>query len=243
MSDKRKRRQSSGGWQDAASGGLSLEQAQTMGYGLRIDDMQQEDADALKGLVATSEGLIQYKNFELTPTGFVMPEDATSDSFDELGQILFRLEGAIQWLIGDWLAYSEAYQWGDIPALAEQFGREVNTLYDYKKVCSQLKFGVRTPNLSFSHHRLVMYLPSDEQIYWLTQAEANNWSVATLRAAIKADSQPEIPARTQSPLANIRHKQTFDRIFTALQNGSVIKTDDLDRLERWLIEVRHKAED
>src|SRR5687767_11538908 len=58
--------------------------------------------------------------FTLTSTGLQIQAGATQDEWSKVGELLFRLEGSIQWLIGDWLAYGEDIKWGDVKKIAEK---------------------------------------------------------------------------------------------------------------------------
>lgn len=155
-----------------------------------------------------NQGEVQVGSFTLTPTHLVLPEQYSEDELKQVGQVLFQLEGSLQWLIGDWLLSIEPYTWGKLDDIADYFGRKVKTLYDYKYVARNVQISVRTEILSFQHHALVASLSPDEQAKYLRLAAAGDpdlddpqrripWSVARLRSEIKADTAPKLSAPAQ----------------------------------------------
>ena len=75
--------------------------------------------------------------------------------------------------IGDWLKCGEGRpKWGDkYETAVEAFGLAGETLRKYKEVSSAFKFGVRAPNLSWSHHQALAYQPADVRKKLLKEAE------------------------------------------------------------------------
>lgn len=173
---------------------------------------------------------MRFGKFALSSVGFQMPEKSDREDWQALGQLLFRLDGAIQWLIGDWLVYGETHQWGDTAQIAADFGYETATLYDYAKTARNVQIGVRTPILSFGHHRVVRYHSPEEQRYWLARAQQEQWSVKRLREAIKALKAPNPPA--PPPLNEAQ--SAFSRVFDAVGQGYIPNSADVKTLRRWL---------
>lgn len=144
----------------------------------------------------TDEGF-RFGRINLTAIGLPPDTDLSPEEFESLGEMLARLEGSLQWLLGDWLAYGET-RWGETAAhIAEAVGLDVNTLYSYASVCRNVQFLIRIKNLSFSHHRLVAALPPDSQRHWLELADEHDWSVATMKSHIQQALNP--PANSTTP--------------------------------------------
>lgn len=134
------------------------------------------------GIQIADDGAISAYEFRMTGIG-IDPESRSlnEEKWRQLGDLLFRFERSIQWLIGDWLAYGEANNWGNTEKIAEDFGYEVKTLYDYTNVARTVPFSVRTENLSFGHHKLVARttMTEEEQSMWLEKAEIGDYDAAT----------------------------------------------------------------
>lgn len=153
-------------------GAMTLEQADALGMGA-------PPITKTKSLQFKEDNIITFRRFRLTRTGFVPPEDAKPDDWRELGDMLFRLDGSLQWMIGDFLEHQTG--WGEISKIAQEFGYEVSTFYDYKKVARAVKFEVRTSELTFGHHKIVASLDEKSQREWLQKAVDNAWSIAEMR--------------------------------------------------------------
>jgi hypothetical protein len=201
-----------------------------------------EEADALslgappimktKSLQFKDNGKISFRRFQLTQVGFEPPADANAEEWQQLADMLFRLDGALQWMIGDFLLHETA--WGDTARIAAEFGYEVGTLYDYKKVAKNVQIGVRTPNLSFGHHKLVKSMDEADQRKWLQRAEQNGWSVAEMRRQIRA----------KKPLKQLDHSaQIASRFRSSIDSfDSEIDNADQDELQQIMDILQQKLE-
>lgn len=150
------------------------------------------------------DGSIRAYQYRLTALG-IDPTSVTNNkrNWELLGQLLFRLDHSIQWLIGDWLLQGETNQWGKHEEIAEALNYEVKTLYDYRYVARNVHFSVRTEKLSFGHHKLVAHLETHEQRQWLAKAASGDidndnggyrpWSISRLRQELS-----DIPALQDS---------------------------------------------
>ena len=170
-----------------------------------------QEIDALKAQLVEAKNNpgsideMQIGRFDLTPIGLIAPDDATAEEFGHVGQMLFRLEGSLQWLIGDWLVLVDNYHWGDTDVLARHFGRKTQTLYNMKTVAKNVQFSLRKEDLSYGHHALVARMNDDLQAYWLDRAEGGDldptdgskrirWSVARL---IHRNRRGNLPSPTR----------------------------------------------
>lgn len=191
-------------------------------------------------IIPQDDGSFQYRDFRLTQTGLIIPSDITPEDYANIGRILLRLEGGIQWMIGDWLAFGEERKWGETyQAVAEEFGYEIDTLYTYAWLSRKIGHAIRRYELSFSHHRLVANMKPDEQAYWLNQAIEEEWSVKQLRGAISQQVTLQID-QAHSPLTDRKNKRVFNKVWQALERGEDVKTAWIDHLQRWLDELKQR---
>jgi hypothetical protein len=148
---------------------------------------------------------------KLSPTGWEPPEAAlTFEEWEEVGQTLRLMEGAIQFWIGDWIRYGQA-QYGEMYSQAlEDTDYEIGSLRNMVYVASNIEMSSRNDNLSFKHHAAVAPLPPPEQKEMLDRAESEGLSVTELRAIInpRQDDPPSPlePGQTQCPKCAHRYR-------------------------------------
>jgi len=155
--------------------------------------------------------------FEATPTGLtIRHKDVPFELWRAYGEGLKRVEGAIQWVIGDWLVYGDA-EYGEIYSQALEMWPEAEytALSNYKTTAE--KVSKRLESLSWAHHFEVRRLEPAEQSEWLTKAEANNWSVRDLRRAIQAKT----PRKDWLQLYNLWHFDSPDPAFGHGHPGNI----------------------
>lgn len=202
---------------------------------------------------------IHIGSFVLTSTGLQIDNSATQDEWSKIGEILFRLEGSIQWLIGDWLAYGANFGYGDVKKLAIEMGREPGTFWEYAYVCRSVESWVRTQDLSYGHHKLVApYTPEEQQYYlqYATQGEEKPLSVARFRAWIKEQrgdvNLPALPAEHQYDVAKLTYsvygvaqkdlmRVPVREIHAALDNIRIIEQQNA-QIKAQLLEALSKRE-
>jgi N6-adenosine-specific RNA methylase IME4 len=129
----------------------------------------------------------------LLPTGLEIRREIGLEEWESVLRTLCRLDGAVQWAIGDCLAYGAKRPWGErYEAAMAATGYEYATLREYRYVSSRFDLLVRTNKLSFFHYRLVAPL-REEAAWWLARAEEGEvdadgvrrrWSVKQLLAAL-----------------------------------------------------------
>lgn len=168
-------------------------------------------------IVPAGHGWI-YRQFELTPVGVQIAEGTSEDEWLDLGGALFKLGSAIQWLLGDWLAFGEREYNKTYQQFAEWTGYEVKTLYQYGWVANSVDFSVRTEKLSFTHHQLVASLRLEDdtidverQLYWLKKAEVGKWTISQLRKEMR-DDPPALPPTAHKKLVDYLYKSNSDAI-------------------------------
>lgn len=127
----------------------------------------------------------RFGAFKITPTGLEIGEGAQEKDWREAGEFIFQVESGLQWLIGDWLAYGDAVEWGNTDEIATNLGKEPQTLYNYTTVAKAIEFSRRRENVSFSHHGEVMGLTLEAQEYALSYVANNRMSQKDFRKWIK----------------------------------------------------------
>lgn len=185
-----------------------------------------------------TENGIQIGKFRITTTGLDIPDDTSEDEYADLGKYLLSLQGAVQWCIGDWIAFGDNHQWGETyKRLAEEFGYEEQTLRTFAYVARNVL--IRNQQLTFSHHRQVSGLEDqDAQAHWLEQAAKNNWTIKQMKAAMRGDDgKSNGPA---SHLVDTEKKKVFAQIWRAVERDDAIDSATLDQMEAWLKEVRDR---
>ena len=128
---------------------------------------------------------------QITRTGWQLPDGMTVDEWIQCGVVLGKIEGSLQWWLGDWWAYGE-HVYGERKALFEEGGplAELNwsTCHVYGWVAGKVKSVNRLTVLSWKHHFHVAHLPPEQQRKWLARAvegdDGKPWSSNQLKSAI-----------------------------------------------------------
>jgi len=200
------------------------------------------------GIEVAQDGTINAYEFRMTGVG-LDPEVRSIDKekWLELGTLLFRFDQSIQWLIGDWLLYGEEHEWGETEKIADEFGYDVKTLYDYKSVAKRVPFNLRTDILSFGHHKLVAAKDTKEQEMWLEKAaygdydeESNTskpWSISRLRKEMSGVNEDEKPTPFERNVERIDREITQNK-WKKLPSDERLKRYEhlqniLKRMEKW----------
>lgn len=201
---------------------LHIDEGRVTGFGEPKEVLKKSEAQALREKAAKADylaqlvdqlqqqgngselvvqgGAIVIEDFQLTPTSLVAPENVTPESWEQIGKVLLRLEGSIQWLIGDWLVYGLDLKYGEIKNFAEYFERDEHTLYNYMSISRNVESSLRNELLSYNHHVAVSKLAPAEQEYALKYAASaeKRPSVAEFRKwiaeNIQGRSTPSLPA-------------------------------------------------
>jgi len=141
---------------------------------------------------------LQLGLFTLEKTGLRVTGQPTLTEWEECGKVLARIEGAVQFWIGDWVNYGER-AYGDKYTTAIKTTRlEEVTLKDYAYVASHIEKSLRNDFVPFSIHKIVAPLPRDKQEEILTKAAADELSVRAVKELIRADAHAGKVAAIQS---------------------------------------------
>jgi len=145
-----------------------------------------------KALALTGDGSIQLGAYILTPTGLQISRFPTYTEWEQLGDVLRKLDGALQWLIGDWLVQGQQHFEIDRARLAALVDRDLHTFENYAWVARSIPHSLRRELLSFGHHMLAAGLDTElEKEEWLAAAVENKWSISQMRAAM-AGNRPTL---------------------------------------------------
>lgn len=159
-------------------------------------------------------GAQRIGKFKRLSCGLEAPAKFSKDDWKEAADILFRIDDAIQWYLGDMLRYAADIGYGDAKAIAAHYDREPQTIYNYKYVAEKVEISLRRETLSFGHHFVVANMEPDEQAYWLDLAEQGSydhtdkggnhvfkkWSVKKLRDEIRGAKPTTLPSGATAQL-------------------------------------------
>jgi hypothetical protein len=118
--------------------------------------------------------------------GLVFGKRLKYEEWEALGRQLQRIEGAVQFWIGDWLNYGEA-RFGEkyAQAVQETTGRAGGTLANLAWVAGRIETSRRREGLHFGHHQAVAPLEPAEQDRILDAAAQAGLTVHQTREAVK----------------------------------------------------------
>lgn len=161
------------------------------------EQLKEQLAAQSNGLTVQEGGLV-VQGFQFSPTGLIPPDEITQESWEQVGLLLFRLEGSMQWLIGDWLAYGEDLQYGQVKQIADSLGKDYKTLRNCMTVSRAIEVSRRRDTLSYGHHEAVTKYEPDEQAQYLAYAQHQGLNRAQFRKWLKEEIDgnltPELPS-------------------------------------------------
>lgn len=123
--------------------------------------------------------------FTLTATGLSATGRPTFDEWAHAGAVLKQIGGAVQFWLGDWLAFGEGRYGERVAQALEASPYEEGTLRNCAYVARAIPPSRRREAVPFAIHQEVAPLPPAEQDHWLAKAEAEQCSRADLRTAIR----------------------------------------------------------
>ena len=143
-------------------------------------------------ITLTSNGV-----FIPTRLGLVTTGEATANEWAAFGSKIRAVEGAVQWLIGDWLNYGEIRYGETYAKVRDALGYEVQTIKNEKWLAGRFELSRRRDDLSWSHHAEVAGLGTDEADEMLTKAAENNWTREDLRRAVRKTTRSRLILKTK----------------------------------------------
>jgi hypothetical protein len=112
----------------------------------------------MSGALIARGNTLHVGAFRLAKMGLVVRGKPSEVEWEECGQVLRRIEGAVQFWIGDWVNYGEK-AYGEKYDDAERItGLDYGTLANYAWVASKVESSSRDENLGFKVHMLVDFL-------------------------------------------------------------------------------------
>lgn len=171
----------------------AAKRAQGLTGGMYGDEGENPFAATVEKAIRQIGGSIKLLDFDANAGGILIPDDASDEQIDRLKAILFAMWDSLQIYIGDLLVALDNRQRGETKEIAEQFHRDPETLYKWKRICKAVSTPLRrgvsdaVPDakkpLTISHYEMVERLSPDRQEELLTDALKNGWSVDRLRKA------------------------------------------------------------
>lgn len=126
--------------------------------------------------------------FTLAKTGLVVTGAPTVAEWEQCGVVLRRIEGAVQFWIGDWVNYG-AKAYGEKYDDAERVtGLDYGTLRNYAWVANRVDLSLRDDNLGFKIHEAVASLDHEQQAAILERAAAEDLTVSKVREILRVDA-------------------------------------------------------
>jgi len=119
-------------------------------------------------------------------TELQLPANLALAGWRRVGEQIALLSSSSAWWLGDWLIYGQAKFPDRYRQAVEGTSLDYQTLRNYAWVARKFPVSRRRDTLSFQHHAAVAALPVPEQQLWLDRASFGHWSLAELRARLKA---------------------------------------------------------
>lgn len=113
---------------------------------LRNDNMTENQL----GIIDNETGELVTQGMEFTKTSLMIDPTTSYESWENIGEQLNQIEGAIQWWIGDWLNFGER-KYGEMYAQAVD-ETQAKTWRQYKWVATAIELSSRLDNLSCLPH-------------------------------------------------------------------------------------------
>ncbi len=128
----------------------------------------------------------QGEHFTLARTGLTMKEGASFEEWRRMYEALLRIEGAIQWWIGDLLNY-EGGKYGSMYVEAiKTSGAAYQTLRNYKWVAKAIEMSARADNLGWKAHERIAALPENVRKETIDLAAEEKWTEREARKYVRA---------------------------------------------------------
>jgi len=200
--------------------------------------------------VLESGGIVNVGRCNLTATGLLMPDDLSRDEWLQIGSNLNAIEGALQWMIGDWAVRGEdntdlwlegsqsdkAQRHERYAALVEETGYSHKSIKNLASTARNIPYDERRAGVGYSKHAEVASLPVAKMRALLDYAEANpECSVREFRQKVK-DVKGVKPRELPLLVVDQRHKR-LGAIVGAIKANKAISRDDIKAVREWLEEV------
>jgi hypothetical protein len=157
------------------------------------------------------------ENVRLTPTGLEVLGRLTYSQWVDTCKAASVIESAGQWAIGD--AYNSVNR-ADKRSFCNDVGCNHSTARVYARVAATFP-SVRRLTLSIGHHQVVMALEEPKRSELLAQALDSNWSVQTLKSAVR-DYRDSLVVSVQPPSDKSPEQQAHEsnlKLFGSLDSS------------------------
>lgn len=126
---------------------------------------------------------------EVSAVGMKIAGNLSYQQWHDMMERLQAVHHSILWVIGDGLAYGEAWFGEEFSQAIAEYSKQ--TVYNAMSVAKRVPIYRRTVNLSFSHHAEVAALSADKQVEYLKLAAERRLKVSELRQLIRTKEEPE----------------------------------------------------
>lgn len=167
---------------------------------------------------------------ELTPNGLSITGEINYEEWERIGFDLFRIQGAWQWWVGDWINYGEKKYGETHKAAIEVTGKTYGSVRNVASIANCFELSRRRDNLSWSHHAEVAGLEVEEQDRLLDRAEQDGWSRNKLREEVSA-IKGELIAEEDEPEEEPQTVGILSEVMTRL---SQLKPHQLITVRDWI---------
>jgi hypothetical protein len=197
-------------------------------------------------LSAKQNGLVSLTKAKVKRNGLIIEPGLDRKQWIDgvvkpLSELIHTMQQSARWWWGDALAYGEQ-NYGDIANMADQFGKDYDSMAACKYVSQRLPITRRRVELSWSHHAEVAMAIDDPNVMdqWLERAAKDGMSKSQLRKAIRmSKAEYNDPANNLGDqFAPIKSAEDLDMYF---QHEDVATWDD-DRCISWLNRLHRTAE-
>ncbi len=130
---------------------------------------------------------ISTEKFRATPTGLQLPKDKVPyEEWEEYGHSLRRVEGALQWVIGDWLRYGE-FAYGEKYTQASSIWPDsgISALMEYQRIANAYPNRERSIRIDWTLYRIAATTKKKLRRQLLEEAESKEWTVKELKAEVR----------------------------------------------------------
>jgi len=116
---------------------------------------------------------LQLGAFTLATTGLVVAGTPTESEWVACGKVLRRVEGAVQFWIGDWVNYGEKAYGEKYTEAVDVVGLDYETARKYAYVAHNVELCLRRHNVGYSIHKEIAPLPPEQQAAILDRAASS----------------------------------------------------------------------
>lgn len=183
------------------------------------------------------QSLFDIPGCEFTPVSLKLPEDLKFDHWQRIGRQLQLADLAIQWWLGDWLAFGER-KWGEkySQALEEATGRKTQTLMNYAYVAKAIEISRRRENVDFSTHAEVASLEPEDQERILARAANEHLSRSRVRVEVERIKREKRPKAEDDAIVLSKEARSYlDHYMTQLERLAADIPPNCPTLETMLL--------